>query len=493
MAMYSDYRQANTALRRLSAVVVLILLFPFVSVGAERSSTVTGETNQASIEKPTLAECISRALEKNLLLVQASIKIENRVQEIREVRAVAYPQLKFDGNYTRLGNLTKIDMGDGQKISFTPADNYSLKLALNQILYAGGQVKAALRLAGNAKEAVELERQLAKETVILLTGIDFYNAMLTDEMVKVAEDTVSTVSAHLENVKKMKEQDLVSEFDLLRASVALSNIQPLLISSRNQREIAYARLADMVQWPGKLEAISGIFEEELFTYDEDSILPIALEHRWELKILDSSLRIAEENLAISRGDKKPSVVFFGNYDWSNDNIDLMTGNGEWNEGWNFGIQAGWHLFDGFAAEAKIARSKGDVRLAEIEKTKTVNSIRLEVIEALNNYREAVELRQSQGKNVEQAAKSLHIAEVRFQQGISTQLEVMDSTSALTVARSQYLQAMHGFSLAKITLEKVMGILLEDWTGGNLGKGAGKETDGSMDSGHDQGSNEVPDK
>jgi len=92
----------------------------------------------------------------------------------------------------------------------------------------------------------------------------------------------------------------------------------------------------------------------------------------------------------------------------------------------------------------------------------INTIRLEVTEALNNYQEARELIESQEKNVEQARESLTIAEVRYKQGISTQLEVMDSRTALTSARSQYATALHNFSLAKIALNRAMGILLITW-------------------------------
>lgn len=411
-----------------------------------------------------LHQCIKMALSRSLTLAQGIQKLKNREQEIREVRGTAYPQLEFEANYTRIGNITKFDFGDGNKVSFTPEDNYVTKLMLTQLLYSGGQVKAALRLAESAKKSIELEQEFTREMTIMLVTIDFYNALLANEMIDVAEETVKTVKAHLKNVYEMKKEGLVSEFDVLRAEVELANVKPLLIKSKNGRKNAFARLADIIQWDKDVETLSvkGSFDLTESKINEKEIFSLALNNRWELQILNANLSVMRENVSIKKGAFKPSLVFFSNYDWSNDELDLATGNTKWNEGWNLGLVANWKLFTGFQTSAKVAKTEGDLKILEIEKKKLINSINLEVTEAINNYHVSRELLQSQKKNIHQARRGLEIAEVRFKQGISTQLEVMDSRTALTKARSDYAITMHNYTLSKISLEKVTGLIFKTW-------------------------------
>ncbi|MBN2384994.1 TolC family protein [bacterium] len=429
-------------------------------VGAD---PLTGDVAPSNIAELTLDQCIEMALNRNLTLAQSQVKIGIRDEEIREVRATVFPQLGFEANYTRLGNLSTIDMGEGVEVSLYPEDNYLFQLSLTQLLYSGGQVQAAVRLAKSAKEAVSLEQQLTEENIIMAVMLYFNQVLLAEELLKVAEETVATVQAHLDIVRVMHQEGLASEFDLLRTEVELANVKPLLIQSKNRERIAMARLADIIQWDEGAFSIQGALETKPLEIDGAELLESALLNRWELRVIETNRQMVAESVNIARGGYLPSLVFFGNYDWSNDEIDLRTGEGQWNDGWNLGLQANWQLFDGFGTRARVAQAKGNQKLLDYELEKIKDTIKLELIEAVDNYREAVELIQSQCMNVEQARKGLHIAEVRFREGISTRLEVMDSRTALTAAQSQYALAQHNFALARIMLDKAIGIISKAWS------------------------------
>lgn len=455
-------RYILTFWERISVTRTLFLAI-FISTFSAFSVDAT-ETHGAA--ELSLEKCIQLALERNLNLAQEMVKISNRNEEIREVKGTAFPQLSVESGYTYIGNITKIDFGEGQKISLVPEDNYIVKFMVTQLLYTGGQVRSALRLAEAAKESVEMEDKLTREGIIMMVSIYYYNCLLTDKMVLVAGETVETVRAHLNNVRKMKEQELVSEFDLLRAEVELANVEPLLIRSRNQREISFARLADIIQWDGGKFTLIDDFDQHYAEFDRESINAIAEDNRFEIKLLLANKKVLQEATNIEKGTYKPTILAFGNYDWANDELDIMTGDTTWNYGWNVGLQMSWTLFDGFQRQARVAKSQGELKILSLEKEKLLNSIHLELTEAVNNYQEALDLINSQKINVTQARRGLELAKVRYNQGISTQLEVLDSQTALTRAQSEYVSALHAFSLAKISLKKAMGILYKEWQDSN---------------------------
>ena len=73
---------------------------------------------------------------------------------------------------------------------------------------------------------------------------------------------------------------------------------------------------------------------------------------------------------------------------------------------------------------------------------------------------ADEFVQSQQLNVTRATEGLRLANVGYQQGIKTQVEVINAQSAVTTARVNYLQAIHQHVVAKLAVQRAMGTIVK---------------------------------
>jgi hypothetical protein len=71
--------------------------------------------------------------------------------------------------------------------------------------------------------------------------------------------------------------------------------------------------------------------------------------------------------------------------------------------------------------------------------------------------------QSQQLNVTRAREGLRLADVGYQQGINTQVEVIDAQSALTTARVNYLRAIYQHVVARLAVERAMGTIVTTQT------------------------------
>ena len=65
---------------------------------------------------------------------------------------------------------------------------------------------------------------------------------------------------------------------------------------------------------------------------------------------------------------------------------------------------------------------------------------------------------AQQQTVGQAERAMEIAEVRYESGISTLLEVMDAQLALKTAKTAYLKAVYDQRTAVFALERALGQL-----------------------------------
>ncbi len=105
----------------------------------------------------------------------------------------------------------------------------------------------------------------------------------------------------------------------------------------------------------------------------------------------------------------------------------------------------------------MRKAKVDRQQAELGYEKMREQVEFEVRDAYLRYSEAVERLQSQRKTIEQADEGLRIARIRYQNGVGTQLEILSSESALTLARTNYVQATHDVALAVYRLQRVTGL------------------------------------
>ena len=55
-----------------------------------------------------------------------------------------------------------------------------------------------------------------------------------------------------------------------------------------------------------------------------------------------------------------------------------------------------------------------------------------------------------------AEEGLRVANLRFQNGIGTQLEILSAQSALTQARTNYIQAIYDYQMAVAKYDKAIG-------------------------------------
>ena len=73
--------------------------------------------------------------------------------------------------------------------------------------------------------------------------------MLADRLVVIAEETLAQAERTADQVRQQREAGRMAEFDLLRAQVARDTERPQVIRVRNERDLAYLRLKQLLDLP----------------------------------------------------------------------------------------------------------------------------------------------------------------------------------------------------------------------------------------------------
>ncbi len=393
------------------------------------------------------------ALDNNFAIRQARERIRQQEGVEIQVRARQIPNVAASGSYT--GNARDIS-----RYSPVSSNDWSLAVELRQVLFAGGGVTSSVRGARLAREAAVFELEGIINQQLLAVRTQFYGVLLAREKISVQEESVKLLEQQLKDARSRFSAGTTSNFEVLRAEVALANGQPPLIQARNDYRIAVEQLRQVLGYRGGGEAdagaeITGSLEAgQAPVYQISDALAAALANRPELKQLDRLVQAGEQGVRTSRAGYFPEVDLVGGYDWTRG--PLAAAWDQRREGWIGGVQAQWNIFDGRATGGRVRQARSQLEQAKLSLAEAALGVEVQVRQAHSSLVEAWELVQASGKTAEQGQEALRLANVRYGAGTATQLDVLTSQVALTEARLNQLQAYYGYNVAVAAMRQAIG-------------------------------------
>lgn len=393
------------------------------------------------------------ALDNNFAIRQAKERIREQEGVILEVRSNLLPNVSAGGTYQRNAE----DIGNG-------ADkNWAFDITARQVLYSGGGVRAGVKAQQLALDAAVLELRTVIDNALLQVRTRFYTVLVNRERIKVQEQNIELLQRQLQDVKNRFEAGTVSNFEVLRAEVALANSQPALISARNDYRLAIEELRQTLGFSNasndhvtKVPEFLGTLEFKPVSFDLPSALASARENRPDLQRLQKLEAAAEEGITVARSGRLPTVAAFGGYDWRmNSTGSSSLSNAR--DGWTIGLQTSWDIFDGRATAGRVAQSKSRVEQTKLAVAEAELGVDVDVRRSISTYQEATELAEASQRVVEQAEEAVRLANARFGAGTATQLDVLTSQVDLTTARLNQLQAYYSYNVAVANVRRAMGL------------------------------------
>jgi len=381
--------------------------------------------------------------------------------QVQEAYGQALPMVSGVANYTRMDELRGFEPKGfpipGGKITFGELDNYSAGLQVRQPVYRGGAIAAAIKAAQLYAYLTDHTVRQAVQMTIFEVASNYYDALLSQRLYEVSRDAVISAEAHLKDVQAKATQGLASRFDILRAEVDVSNFRAEMIQQQNRLHLAKARLlkAMGVSQQADIELADDLTYEPIRPVLEEAVR-IAHLNRPDLYRAELGVRLQEEAVRIAKSRYWPTIDAVFNYTWARPDPHYSTDT--WGDQWTAGLQLEIPIFDGFRREGRIRQEKAALQKRRLELLNTEETALLEIQQALLSLRDAEEFVESQRLNLQRAQEGLRLAEVGYREGVNTEVEVVDARSALTRARGLYYQAIYAHTMARLMLQKAMGIL-----------------------------------
>lgn len=415
----------------------------------------------------SLKEAVQIALEQNDMVRAEAMGLEAAEKGVDEARSNLLPKVIFEERFLRTDNpayvfSTAINQGrfssgdlQGAPDSFNNPDavnDFETSLMLEQAVFSR-KAFLGLDMARTASMGRAMEYERRREEVAFKVYKAYLGALSASAFLEAAESAEKNAEEHLRLAGVREQTGVGLASDRLRAGVALGEARMNLIKVRNDLEIAKRGLALAM---GMEEPVMPADVIPKFEAESVDAFLASVDSRSDILAMEKMLDNAGNNVKLAEAEFIPELALFGGVQANDRNIPLGT------DGTSYRVGAAlrWELFSGFGSSARragaIAEKNKTIRMLEGMKKEA----RFRVREAWLRAAEAAEARQLAEEALASAEEGTRLIRVRYENGLSTMVALLDSQTALNRARADVVRTRMAVYEADGVLRFMAGNLLD---------------------------------
>ena len=283
--------------------------------GAELARAQAPAATPADASRPALSfeGALRRALDANTRVGQARAEVGAADAQRRIFLSYVLPRIGATGGLVRNSEEVAFGGADFQRI-ILPLNDWSLRLTLQQPVFAGLREQRAYQQAKEGVRAAEQGVRGTEDRILLRTASDYIQVVGGDALVNVERQTLALARDRLREARDFFEAGETTRVDVLRAESAGKVAERRLALARRDRGAALGRLRIDLNLDGDFE----VSEPSLSLParpDEALLLQQAAETRADVRQAKSALRIAELEVSKQKGAYLPTVTADAGYVW----------------------------------------------------------------------------------------------------------------------------------------------------------------------------------
>jgi len=439
-------------------------------------------TNPAQVRivdyRPLKLREVERLIEVNSPQLKAiASQVEQAKSNLRAQISAWYPTLSLstDGFPSRSFGSRTQNYGSDIVTPNNPYDANAFKTQ-TQIYGAGSSLKfnwdlinpqrvPQIAAARDQFEKAKNQYLITLRELRLQAATAYFNLQNSDDQVRIGKSAVQSSSVNLRDARARLQAGVATKLDVMEAETQLARDQQKLTDGLLQQSIARRDLARLLDLPQNITPTSadpstllGVWQPSL----QESIVA-AYAFREELSNLILDVSIANSNANSSLGNVQPFLSIFGTSGWDK-TFGQSNVAGPANMGLvveslyqNVGLNLKWNIFDGGKAAAQ-ARQQRQLATENTYKFSTQrDAIRYEVEQAYFSLQAQIRNLITTSRQVLSTRESLRLARLRFQAGVGTQRNVVDSQRDATTAEVAYSDAVSKYNTNVAQLQRRTGL------------------------------------
>jgi len=342
-------------------------------------------------------------------------------------------------------------------LGFGAKNQYNAGLSFSQNLFSGGRIMAQNSVANAGRRSAEIELTAQRAQLRLDVTQAYFDAALADRLVALAESSAVQTDKVLRQTQLGRTVGNVSEFELLRAQVSSANQRPIVIQRQSDREVAYLRLKQLLNFPleSPIQLTTAVDDPAATSAAVAAAAAItsdtAAVDRATVRQAAAAIDAQRGLLKVAKAQRFPTLALTSQYGKVAFPLSGLPGSGDFRTNWTVALGTQVPLFTGGRIKGDQLVAEANLREAQARYDQTREFASLDSRVTINNLLQASEAWQASLGTAEQASRAYSIAEVRYREGISTQLELNDARILLEQAVVNRSLAARNLQVARVKL------------------------------------------
>lgn len=420
---------------------------------------VTANVNKDTLQL-TLTDVFTRIENENRTMAMLRTAQEAAEQGIRSAKDARYPEINAEVNISYIGDsfLTDRDFSNYTKAP-SPHFGNGFTLEAQQVVYAGGAVNAAVKMAEHEGRMSEAVISQSRQGLRLMAAGQYLDLFRTDNSIKVYEKNIALTTKLIEGINAKREHGLALAADVTRYELRLEMLKLDLVRLRNTREIMNYRLVNSLGLPEGTVISSALADDEyLRDRSRQHWQEIAADSSPEMKVsgINADMALTRQKLVRSERLPKIAVVAYENFNGPitfeippiDKNLNI----------WYVGLGIRYNFSSLYKSGHKLKQAEIAVRQAEQAKDVTEENLRNNVQKAYADYMQSyVELETSE-KSLQLADESYERVHDRYMEQLVLVTDMLDAFNMKLEAELDVSAANAGIQYRLCCLRYAAGIL-----------------------------------
>lgn len=363
------------------------------------------------------------------------------------------PVVDFTSSYNHSDTTTK---AKGQSVD-AKTDYWTNTLELSWLLFDFGQREANVGRAKSELIAVEFLSQSELQDIVLDAAQKYFSVIAAEAYLDAARDIELIAYKSLQVTQAKREAGIGVLADELQAKNAALSATNYRIKAEGDVRNTMGALASIL---GKDITKEIGFERGLTVPTQSSLSNInqlierALNQHPQLLAAKEQISVSERELDIAKRGFMPSVYLTSR--WGNDR--LKSGQGYDTDELYMGLNVKVPIFSGFSQYNAVRSAQNKVELSKNQFAQTRQDIALQVWQTYQSLSTAQNNLKNMTDLVASSRRAYDIARGRYQSGVGSILELLNTQNDLSEAQMNNVNTMVDWHLARLSLASSLGQL-----------------------------------
>ncbi len=428
----------------------------------------------ATAQTFSLKQAVDYAIVHQVQVKNSQIDLQNASAKISEIKAMGLPQV--NGSLALTNNIVLQRMFIPAKI-FNPAaaegeliaakfgveNSGYANVTMSQLVFDGTYLlglKASAVYKDLAVKSVSQSKQQVAENVTKA----YYGILVNEKRVGLLRLNVARLDTLLKETRALNKQGFVEKIDVQRLDVQANNLRTELENVLRLQELSLTLLKFQMAYPMEepIRLSETLDQVELSTFNLNPKGDFTYANRIEYSILQTQENLAELDLKSIKAGYLPRLLLNANYGYNagaNAFGDLMTK--QWFDNSAITVSLQIPIFDGYAKKYKAVQSENNLQKVRQSYNLLKSSIDMQRSQASITLKNALESMKEQKSNLDLANEISRVTRVKYQNGVGSNLEVLNAESSIKESQANYFTALYNALIAKVEVEKANGTLYID--------------------------------